>query len=215
MACLPARVHGWVYTCRWSWWPRPGYIVYPLRREWGDLQVPGLLWSRSVLHELHCRKSCVPPTSSITCEFPSDYVLVSHLFLCVKLQHWNDTFFKDTSLQELGQQVNLGHMGCPCPQPLAEIRSFTVVNLSGVHSINLCYCGCQGAPECRIQLLCQGWFPVSMKLPETAFTFDFLNTFHLVNLHSKTALYNFWLAILHKTNNPSTRDTKVNIVIVT
>ena len=54
-----------------------------------------------------------------------------------------------------------------------------------------------------------------MKLPKTAFTFDFLNTFHLVNLHLKTALYDFWLAILHKTDNPGTRDTKVNIVIVT
>ena len=102
--------------------------------------MPGLLWSRSVLHELHCRKSSVPPTSSITCEFPSNYVLVCHLFLCVKLQHWNDTVFKDTSLQELSQQVNLGHTRRPCPQPLAEIRSFTVVNLSGVHSIDICYC---------------------------------------------------------------------------
>ena len=106
-------------------------------------------------------------------------------------------------------------MGRLCPQPLAEVRLFTIVDLSGVHSINLCYCRCQGVPEHCIQLLHQGWFPALMKLPKTAFTFDFLNTFRLVNLHSKTALYDFWLAILHKTNNPGTRDTKVNIVIVT
>lgn len=177
--------------------------------------MPGLLWSRSVLHELHRRKPCVPPTPSIICEFASDYVLVGHLSLLVRVQRWNGTFFEDTRLRELGQQVNLGHAGLPCPQPLAEIKSFTVVDLSGVHSIDLCYCGCQGAPERRIQLLRQGWFPASMKLPETAFTFDFLNTFHLVNLQSKTALYDFWLAILHKTDNAGTRDTNVIIITAT
>lgn len=129
------------------------------------------------------------------------------------LQFWNQFFFESVSLQELGLEVHLGHGGLPCPRPLAEVKNFTVVDLSGVHSVHLSYCGCLGSPERRVQLLRQAWFPASMKTPETAFTFDLLNTFHLLNLQSKTALYDFWNAIRHKSDNSGTRETKVSMLI--
>lgn len=94
---------------------------------------------------------------------------------------------------------------------MAELKTFTVVNLTGVHSVYLFYCGCQGAPERRIQLLHVGWFAALMKSPETAFTFNFLNTFHLLNLQSKAALFGFWNAIRHKTDNTDTGNTKVSL----
>ena len=125
------------------------------------------------------------------------------------LQCWNGIFFEDSSLHVLGQQVNLGHEGLPCSCPLAEVHNFTVVDVSGIHSVHLCYCRCQSAPEWCIQLLWHGWFPASMKSPETAFTFDFLNTSHLLNLQSKTTLYNFWLAIYHKSDNVGTKELMV------
>ena len=113
--------------------------------------------------------------------------------------------------------MNLGHEGLPCPQPLAEINNFTVVDVSSIHSVHLCYCGCQSAPEQCIQLLRHGWFPALMKSPESTFTFDFLNTFHLLNLQSKIALYNFWLAISHKSDNTGTRELVVHspLIVVT
>lgn len=96
---------------------------------------------------------------------------------------------------------------------MAEVKSFTVVHLTGIHSIHLCYCGCRGAPERRIQLLRLGWFPASLKSPETAFTFDLLNTFHILNLQSKIALFDFWNAIRHKTDNVGTKDIKVILLL--
>ena len=112
------------------------------------------------------------------------------------LQCWNGIFFEDSSLHVLGQQVNLGHEGLPCPHPLAKVHNFTAVDVSSVHSVHLCYCGCQSAPEQCIQLLWHGWFPASMKSPETAFTFDFLNTFHLLNLQSKLHYMTFGLPFI-------------------
>ncbi|KAF4568149.1 hypothetical protein EYR36_010158 [Pleurotus pulmonarius] len=37
--------------------------------------------------------------------------------------------------------------------------------------------------------------------PQTAFTFDVLNTFHLLTLQGKLSAYDFYLSIDHKTNN--------------
>ena len=131
----------------------------------------------------------------------------------VNFLHWNDCFFENVTLCDLGQEVNLGHAGLPCPQPMAEVKSFTVVHLTGVHSIHLCYCSCRGAPEQCIQLLRLGWFPASLKSPETAFTFDLLNTFHILNLQSKIVLFDFWNAIRHKTDNVGTKDIKVILLL--
>ena len=116
-------------------------------------------------------KSCIPPTSLTIGEFSCCIlILLALITLFYSLQCWNGIFFKDSSLHALGQQVNLGHEGLPCPHPLTKVNNFTVVDMSGVHSVHLCYCGCQSAPERHIQLLRHGWFPASMKLPETTFT---------------------------------------------
>ena len=89
-----------------------------------------------------------------------------------------------------------------------EVKLF-MVDVSGVHSVHLFFCGCQHAPEHCIQLLQHCWFPASMKWPKTAITFNFLNTYHLLNLQFKMVLYNFWLSIHHKTDNPGIVDIKV------
>ena len=103
-----------------------------------------------MLYQLYCRESCIPPTSLNIGESFSLYSHVAgsnYLVSSTSLQCWNGTFFEDSSLHVLGQQVNLGHEGLPCPQPLAEINNFTMVDVSGIHSVHLCYCGCQSAPE--------------------------------------------------------------------
>jgi hypothetical protein len=46
-----------------------------------------------------------------------------------------------------------------------------------------------------------GWFPVTCNRPQTAFTFDVLNTFHKLTLQGKTTLYDFYHTILCKTDN--------------
>ena len=51
------------------------------------------------------------------------------------------------------------------------------------------------------QLLRMRWYPASFNRPKTAFTFDLLETYHKVTLQGKLNLYDFYHAIMHKTDN--------------
>jgi hypothetical protein len=52
-----------------------------------------------------------------------------------------------------------------------------------------------------MQLFRQRWLPATWNAPRTVFTFEFLNTFHLLNLQSKCNLYDYYHATLRQTNN--------------
>ena len=45
------------------------------------------------------------------------------------------------------------------------------------------------------------WYPASFNHPQTAFSFDLLETYHKVTLQGKLNLYDFYLAIMHKLDN--------------
>ena len=97
--------------------------------------------------------------------------------------------------------MQLGHNGCPCPLPAPLIKDFTVVDTSGIHTLRVRFCECIGAPVTRQQLLACSWFPASLDRPHTAFTFDVLETFQLLNLQGKVTAYDFYYSLDHKTDN--------------
>jgi hypothetical protein len=82
---------------------------------------------------------------------------------------------------------------------------FTAIDLSGVHQVDLTFCGCGDENGLHVsknrQLLRFGWYPASHQRPQTAFTFDFLDTYHKLSLQGKLNLYDFYTGILQKTNN--------------
>lgn len=84
-----------------------------------------------------------------------------------------------------------------------------VVDLSGLHVVGLVFCGCVGAPKNDIQLLRAQWFPGTIKDPHSAYTFDILNTFHILNLQGKLSLYDFYQSIHRKCDNVGVREYKV------
>jgi hypothetical protein len=45
------------------------------------------------------------------------------------------------------------------------------------------------------------WYPASFNRPKTAFTFDLLETYHKVTLQGKLNLFDFYHAIMHKSDN--------------
>lgn len=45
------------------------------------------------------------------------------------------------------------------------------------------------------------WYPASFNRPRTAFSFDILDTYHKVTLQGKLNLYDFYLAIMQKSDN--------------
>jgi hypothetical protein len=78
-----------------------------------------------------------------------------------------------------------------------------VFDMSGIHPISIDYCSCpvDNLPDRQTQLLRAGWFPATFSRPNTAFTFDCLNTFHEHTLQGKGNLYDFYYLLTRKTDN--------------
>lgn len=114
-------------------------------------------------------------------------------------------------LYSLGLRVHLGHDGDACPCPRSILEGFTVFDINGIHLAGLVFCGCVGAPRNNIQLLRMRWFPGTVKDPHSAYTFDVLNTFHLLNLQGKLSLHDFYRALHRKCDNAGVHEYKVCI----
>lgn len=97
--------------------------------------------------------------------------------------------------------MQLGHDNGRCPFPALKSTNFEILDLSGQHTISVYFCGCFGALHEHVQLLWTEWFPASISQPNSAFTFDMLDTFQLINLQGKLSAYNFYQSLIHKTDN--------------
>lgn len=150
-------------------------------------------------------------------QLPLHRILVSfYLSTCStcinQWQHWTGSYYRPSTLRELGLIVQLGHHGGSCPIPGDSRSDFTVVHTNGVHNVNIRFCGCSssyGASHSRVQLLRVSWLPASLDLPRTAFTFDCLDTFHVLNLQSKISTYDYYLSVAHISDNIGTSEQKV------
>jgi hypothetical protein len=96
--------------------------------------------------------------------------------------------------------------------PSRPVKNFVVVDTSGQHNVTVSFCECIGRPEKRIQLLHASWFPGSLERPRTAFTFDVLNSFQLVNLQGKVSAYDYYYSLIHKSDNMGLSGLKVNCI---
>lgn len=107
----------------------------------------------------------------------------------------------------LGLRIQLGHDGGTCKKPVPAPKNFVVVDTSGFHSVSIDFCACNEtriSSQPAVQLLRARLFPASVARPQTAFTFDVLDTFHEVTLQGKLTAYDFYYALLHKTDNTQT-----------
>lgn len=122
----------------------------------------------------------------------------THHFQC-----WMDGFFNRTSLHSLGYICHLGHNGNACPAS-SPPQCLTIVDLNGWHKLQVSFCKCSAGGtsyEHHYQLLRMRWYPASFGRPTTAFTFDLLDTYHKLTLQGKVNLYDFYHAILSKSDN--------------
>jgi len=124
-------------------------------------------------------------------------------FILIMRQKWNGHFFEKAPLRTLGLRIQLGHDGGHCSMPVPASSNFLVFDVSGVHQVNVNFCGCQPTYELdkHVQLLRKCWFPATTTHPQTIFTFECLDTFHELTLQGKTTLYDFYHVLLHKTDN--------------
>jgi len=132
------------------------------------------------------------------------YVCISYPCLCTHhTQCWQDGFFDRTSLHSLGYIFHLGHGGAACPLESPH-HQLTIIDTNGWHKVRVTFCKCGASDvshEHYRQLLRERWYPASFCNPKTAFTFDILETYHKVTLQGKLNLYDFYHAIMQKTDN--------------
>ena len=79
-----------------------------------------------------------------------------------------------------------------------------VIDINGWHKLRVQFCTCgKSTPwhERYHQLLQMRWYPASFNRPQTAFTWDLLETYHKLTLQGKLNLYDFYFAIMHKSDN--------------
>ena len=130
---------------------------------------------------------------------------------------WQEGFYQPTSLRELGLYFYIGHQQTPCPSTNSFNR-ILVIDVTGAHYVNVQFCACEESPgwvEKYRQLLRICWYPASFNRPQTAFTFDLLDTYHKLTLQAKLNLYDFYGFVMQKTDNCGRRKKIVSFVMRT
>jgi hypothetical protein len=143
--------------------------------------------------------------------------MLTMLWLTSALKFWMGAYFRDVSLKSLGVVVHLGHGGQPCRIPGDFVKDFVVVETNGIHYVDMQFCGCYQTTGShpRTQLLRAGLLPATHIRPTTAFTFNVLNTFHILTLQSKVSAYDYYQSLERLSDNTVNRDAKVSLLYFT
>lgn len=137
--------------------------------------------------------------------------------MALSIKYWNGRFFAKASLRDLGLVLQMGHDSRACKSFEEDIRILTVIDLTGIHTVNVRWCACghsRGGASRRAQLLRMRWFPMTAKQPNTAVTFDALKMFHLLTLQAKTTFYDFYETLAKRIDNSGLGDSSVSITLI-
>ena len=105
-------------------------------------------------------------------------------------------YFQPCSLRTLDPALRfqLGHPpGEDCDFRDGPHRLVVLEN-NGIHEVWVDFCGCLGAVSTVDQLFNMGWFPATVKQPETCVTLSLLRRFHTLNLQGRVPAYDFYNA---------------------
>ncbi|KAI6145951.1 hypothetical protein BKA82DRAFT_4330489 [Pisolithus tinctorius] len=118
-----------------------------------------------------------------------------------KIKKWNRKFFERVTLKQLGLIVQLGHedMFCYCPEH--GHLDFIIIDVNGIHPVNVNFCGCEQCMSHCQQLLQCGWYPATICNPRTACTRTVLDHFLQLMWSSKVSVYEYYRTLEHLTDN--------------
>ncbi|KAK6969028.1 hypothetical protein R3P38DRAFT_2671570 [Favolaschia claudopus] len=121
------------------------------------------------------------------------------------IQEWTGSYFERRTLKSLDLHIQLGHWNvedprCPLPEP-AFGNDFVIIDTSGVHPVNLDFCGCGQGGHYTVQLLRARLWPSTTTSPRTAATFSVLRSYHLLSFESKCAALEFYQSLARQTDN--------------
>jgi hypothetical protein len=163
-------------------------------------QCEGISFCRRCLLDKH---QATPLHSIKVCFTISVHSQVLTCTLVIQIK--KNSFYVRTTLAAEGLVIQLNHSSrSTCAHPQRFLREFTVVHEEGQEVVNIAYCGCKThiAGNSRVnQIFRMRWLPATWNAPRTAFTFGYLNHFHLLNLQAKCTLFDFYQATLRVRNN--------------
>ncbi len=111
------------------------------------------------------------------------------------------TYFKKTTLTSLGLIIQLGHrLGQKCILPVV-IKSFIVIDVDGIHTVQMGFCNCTQSIERHVQLLRSRLWPATTIYPQTAATFRVLHLFQVLSFMSKVSAYEFYHTLARLSDN--------------
>ena len=143
------------------------------------------------------------------------YINIIVLTPLTRLQEWTGTFFRKSSLRNIGHKLQLGHPpGDTCTSPQRSTRPFTVIHTNGIHLVDVWFCGCNLATQYgdRVeQLMLRRLFPATTTDPQTASTFALLESAHVLSVQSKLSLYDFYISIETLTDATHISGVKVGV----
>lgn len=120
-------------------------------------------------------------------------------------QEWTGRYFKQTTLQNLGLVIQLGHpIGERCLAPGFSSVGGLVLHTNGFHPVTLQYCEChlsQRAGDRVQQLLRMELYPATLYEPTTFCTFRVLESFHTLTLQSKINASDYYESLARLTDN--------------
>ncbi|KAJ3821460.1 hypothetical protein F5880DRAFT_1614672 [Lentinula raphanica] len=121
-----------------------------------------------------------------------------------RIKRWNGLFFEDTSLQDLGLRIQLGHPdGSICPNPITGPGDFVVIHTNKIHRVSLdfCHCPLNATRPHWEQLMLNEWLPATTDRPRTACTFRALEQFHMLSYRGKITAYDYYTTLEKLTDN--------------
>ncbi|KAJ7808113.1 hypothetical protein B0H14DRAFT_2609131 [Mycena olivaceomarginata] len=93
------------------------------------------------------------------------------------------------------------HTGSNCPNPLRANKNFVVIDLTGVHNVQVNFCLCDSRIEKRQQLMRACWWPATVRDPQTCATFGAVRLFQILNCQGKVSAHDFLRSLELLTNN--------------
>lgn len=163
---------------------------------WCDMCMGGLI---------ECQACCVRWHQQLPChriQVSMFMWLTCNIIFWLGIQKWNSVFFKKTLLKELGLVVQLGHsVDMHCVNLIKGQTDFLIINVNGIHWVDIYFCGCEQQVSDRQQILRAGWFPAMLAHLKTACTLQVLRQFHSLTLCGKLSAYEYYRSLESLTNN--------------
>ncbi|KAF8122736.1 hypothetical protein K438DRAFT_1603507 [Mycena galopus ATCC 62051] len=114
------------------------------------------------------------------------------------IKEWNGRHWVEARLsggsETLGLVYQVGHDGHPCEFPGRE-RSMVVMDVTGIHTIHMRFCGCEKATRVPLgtvgQLLANGWYPATTVDPQTCATLEALEFYRMLSVVGNLNVHDF------------------------